>query len=166
MVEVERTLQQRFNKSPAQTGHLVQELRRSFPEAWVCGYADLIPRLLNHEKDRHVLAAAVGCGAQSIVTFNTRHFQHVAVRPYDIEVVHPDDFCTPRSVSMKRSSFADSLSRRTISDGPWSNSCGHFITPERCHRSQRPSQKPWASSYKPAPPTKSRSATHRSWCSK
>jgi predicted nucleic acid-binding protein len=92
MVEVERTLQKRFNKSPAQTGHLVHELRRSFPEAWVCGYAHLIPRLLNHEKDRHVLAAAVGCGAQSIVTFNTRHFQHAALEPYDIEVVHPDDF--------------------------------------------------------------------------
>ena len=96
MVEVERTLQKRFNKSPAQTGHLVHELRRSFPEAWVCGYAHLIARLLNHEKDRHVLAAAIGCGAQSIVTFNTRHFQPVAVRPYDIEVVHPDDFLCQR----------------------------------------------------------------------
>jgi predicted nucleic acid-binding protein len=92
ILELERTLQKRFDKSPAQTGHLVQELQQSFPEAWVQGYANLIPSLLNDKKDRHVLAAAVLCGAQSIVTFNTRHFQPDAVRPYDIEVVHPDDF--------------------------------------------------------------------------
>jgi hypothetical protein len=70
----------------------VQELQRAFPEAWVQGYADLIPSLLNHEKDRHVLAAAVHCGAQSIVTFNTRHFQPDTLRPYDVDVIHPDDF--------------------------------------------------------------------------
>jgi len=92
IVELERTLQKRFGKSTEQTGHLVRELRRAFPEAWVREYSDLIPSLLNDEKDRHVLAAAVRCGAQSIVTFNTRHFQPDAMRPYDVEVVHPDDF--------------------------------------------------------------------------
>jgi|ERR1700733_968577 len=92
IVELERTLQKRFGKSSVQTGHLVRELRRAFPEAWVQGYSDLIPSLLNEKKDRHVLAVAVCCGAQSIVTFNTRHFQPDAVRPHDVEVVHPDDF--------------------------------------------------------------------------
>jgi hypothetical protein len=92
IVELERTLQKRFGKSPEQTGHLVQELQRAFPEAGVRGYSDLIPGLLNHQKDRHVLAAAVRCGAQSIVTFNMRHFPPDAVCPYDVDVIHPDDF--------------------------------------------------------------------------
>ncbi len=92
LAEVERTLQKRFCKSPAQTGHLVQELRQSFPEAWVREYSDLMPTLRNDVKDRHVLAAAVRCGAQTIVTFNIRHFQPEAVHPYGIEVLHPDDF--------------------------------------------------------------------------
>ena len=90
--ELERTLQKRFGKSPQQTGRLVQELHRAFPEACVSGYSDVIPTLLNHEKDRHVLAAAVRCRAQSIVTFNTRHFPPDAVCPYDVDVIHPDDF--------------------------------------------------------------------------
>jgi predicted nucleic acid-binding protein len=90
--EVESVLQRRFRKSPEQTGHLVQELRQSFPEAWVRDYSELIPTLLNDVKDRHVLAAAVHCGAQSIVTFNIQHFQPEAVHPYGIHAVHPDDF--------------------------------------------------------------------------
>ncbi|MGB6941616.1 MAG: hypothetical protein WBE37_04340 [Bryobacteraceae bacterium] len=51
-----------------------------------------MPTLRNDAKDRHVLAAAVHCGAQSIVTFNIRHFQPKAVHLYGIEVLHPDDF--------------------------------------------------------------------------
>jgi predicted nucleic acid-binding protein len=92
IAELERTLQKRFSKTTEQTSHLVRELRRSFPEAWVREYSDLIPGLRNHEKDRHVMAAAVRCSAQSIVTFNTRHFQPSAVSCYDVEIVHPDDF--------------------------------------------------------------------------
>jgi hypothetical protein len=92
IAEVERTLQKRFGKTPQQTRHLVDELRCCFPEAWVRGYSDLMPTLINHEKDRHVLAAASRCDAQSIVTFNTRHFQPHALSPYDVEAVHPDDF--------------------------------------------------------------------------
>ena len=90
--ELERTLQTRFGKTADQTGHLVQELHRAFPEASVQGYSDLVPSLLNHQKDRHVLAAAVRCGAYSIVTFNKRHFPPDTLRPYDVDVVHPDDF--------------------------------------------------------------------------
>jgi hypothetical protein len=34
-------------------------LVEAFPEAMVVGYAALVPAMLNHEKDRHVAAAAV-----------------------------------------------------------------------------------------------------------
>ena len=43
----------------------------------LCGYEQLIPRMTNHEKDRHVLAAAVPGQVPIIVTFNLRHFEHL-----------------------------------------------------------------------------------------
>ncbi len=42
--------------------------------------------------DRHVLAAAIHCGAQEIVTFNLRDFPDAALHPYGIRAVHPDVF--------------------------------------------------------------------------
>ena len=79
-------------KTVEQTRHLAQQLWASFPETWVQDYRDLIPALSNHEKDRHVLAAAVRCGAQSIVTFNTRHFPSETLHAFDIEILHPVEF--------------------------------------------------------------------------
>jgi hypothetical protein len=48
--------------------------------------------LTNEAKDRHVLAAAIRSSAQTIVTFNLKHFPAEALRQYDIEAMHPDDF--------------------------------------------------------------------------
>src|SRR5690554_1170320 len=42
--------------------------------------------------DRHVLAAAIRCNANAIVTFNLKDFPDASLRQYDIEVIHPDDF--------------------------------------------------------------------------
>ena len=42
--------------------------------------------------DRHVLAAAMRCGAQTIVTFNLTDFPNERLRPLGVEAVHPDDF--------------------------------------------------------------------------
>jgi predicted nucleic acid-binding protein len=42
--------------------------------------------------DRHVLAAAIHCGAQEIVTFNLQDFPEAALRPYGIRAIHPDEF--------------------------------------------------------------------------
>jgi len=50
--------------------------------------------MTNHPKDRHVLAAAVTAGAQSIVTDNLRDVQAHALAPYDIEAQSPDAFLT------------------------------------------------------------------------
>lgn len=43
----------------------------------------------NHEKDRHVVAAAVKAGAQVIVTNNLRDFQAL---PDGVEAQSPDEF--------------------------------------------------------------------------
>lgn len=61
--------------------------------AKVTGHMQLIPSLeLPDEDDRHVLAAAITCGAQAIVTFNRRHFPASKLQPWGVEAVHPDDF--------------------------------------------------------------------------
>ena len=59
----------------------------------VTGYESLIPSLtLPDPDDRHVLAAAIRCGADLIVTFNLNDFPRHALEPYGIEAQHPDDF--------------------------------------------------------------------------
>lgn len=72
--------------------HLLAELRAQFPEAIVTGYGALIPTMTNHEKDRHVLAAAVTSDAQAIITSNSIHFPASALGPYNIEALTPDQF--------------------------------------------------------------------------
>lgn len=42
--------------------------------------------------DRHVLAAAIKCGAQTIVTFNTKDFPTSALQTWGIEAMRPDEF--------------------------------------------------------------------------
>lgn len=59
----------------------------------VFGYEPLIPSLeLPDPNDRHVLAAAIRCNANAIVTFNLRDFPDDAVSPFEIDILHPDDF--------------------------------------------------------------------------
>ena len=67
-------------------------LRRHFPEALVSGYEPLILEMANDPKDRHVLAAAVHAGAPVLLTFNLRDFPAEALAPWEVEVVHPQDY--------------------------------------------------------------------------
>ena len=65
----------------------------ALPQAMVRGYDDLISGLvLPDPDDRHVLAAAIRAGAQTIVTFNTKDFPSCVLDTYQIEARHPDDF--------------------------------------------------------------------------
>jgi len=48
--------------------------------------------MTNHPEDRHVLAAAVRCGAHAIITHNVRHFQPESAKLYGLDVLTPDDF--------------------------------------------------------------------------
>lgn len=57
------------------------------------GYEPLISSLeLPDSDDRHVLAAAIGCNAQVIVTSNLRHFPDAVLEPFNIEAQSPDEF--------------------------------------------------------------------------
>ena len=66
---------------------------RAIPEACVIDYEDLVTGLtLPDRNDRHVLAAAIRCGAGVIVTFNLKEFPDVLLAPFGIEAQHPDEF--------------------------------------------------------------------------
>lgn len=59
----------------------------------VSGYADLIDGLvLPDPNDRRVLAAAIRCGAQVIVTNNIRDFPASALAAYNVEAQTADEF--------------------------------------------------------------------------
>lgn len=59
----------------------------------VTGYESLIPSLkLPDLGDCHVLAAAIRCNADVIVTFNLKDFPADALEPYGVEAQHPDEF--------------------------------------------------------------------------
>lgn len=92
MQETTRTLETKLGLTSEQTGHLQDELKTHFADAWVEGYEALVPAMGNDAKDRHVLAAAVRSGSQTIVTFNLRHFPVEALEPWNVEAQSPDEF--------------------------------------------------------------------------
>jgi hypothetical protein len=70
-----------------------QLMDKAAPDSLVTGYEHLIPGLrLPDPNDRHVLAAAIRCGASVIVTQNLADFPPEALREYDVEAQHPDEF--------------------------------------------------------------------------
>jgi predicted nucleic acid-binding protein len=68
-------------------------MEAAVPAAKVTGYEPLVATLtLPDEDDRHVLAAAIKCSAQAIVTTNLRDFPVEALAPWEMEAQHPDTF--------------------------------------------------------------------------
>lgn len=66
---------------------------KAIPDALVTGYETLAESLrLPDPDDRHVLAAAIRCGASVIVTFNEKDFPNEALEPFGVEAQHPDLF--------------------------------------------------------------------------
>ena len=78
----------------------VDRLRRTrdlmdsaLPSADVRGWEQHMDGLvLPDPDDRHVLAAALASGASAILTINLRDFSASALRPLDVEALHPDPF--------------------------------------------------------------------------
>lgn len=70
-----------------------EKLSAVFPEALVAGYEHLKSGLkLPDNGDLHVLAAAIQCGAQHIITDNVRDFPASALEVYSIEAIEADEF--------------------------------------------------------------------------
>jgi predicted nucleic acid-binding protein len=92
MIEMKRALEKQIGLPPKKTAYLELELRRHFQDSWVTGFEPLIRKMTNDAKDRHVLAAAAHAGAQTIVTFNKRHFPAASTSPWNVEAVGPAAF--------------------------------------------------------------------------
>src|SRR3546814_919723 len=71
---------------------IIALMREHFPDAMVSGHDALVAAMTNDEKDRHVLAAAVRANAAAIITYNRSDFPPESTEPFDIEVIHPDEF--------------------------------------------------------------------------
>ena len=70
-----------------------QLMEQALPDALVTGYEHLIDSIeLPDRDDRHVLAAAVRCGASVIVTLNLGDFPSESLANFNVEAQHPDDF--------------------------------------------------------------------------
>ncbi len=70
------------------------QIESAVPDFIVDGYEQLIDSVeLPDRDDRHVVAAALRCQASAVVTFNLADFPGEALEPFDIEAIHPDDFC-------------------------------------------------------------------------
>ncbi len=68
-------------------------MNEAVPDCLVTGYEPFIASLeLPDANDKHILAAAIRCGAQIIVTFNLKDFPSEILDTYGIEAMHPDVF--------------------------------------------------------------------------
>ena len=66
---------------------------RSVPDCLIEGYEPLIEGLkLPDLNDRHVLAVAIHCNAQVIVTYNLKDFPKESLQLFEVEAQHPDVF--------------------------------------------------------------------------
>lgn len=85
-----------LKKRPELEPHLARTrtlMNQAVPDCLVTGHENLIDGLtLPDADDRHVLAAAIRCSAQIIVTFNLSDFPQAVLDPYGLEAMHPDVF--------------------------------------------------------------------------
>lgn len=90
---IRNVLKDRLDLTLAQLNRTRQLMDSSCHDCLVSGYEGLIDHLqLPDSDDRHVLAAAIRCGADAIITFNLKDFPETELQKYGIEAIHPDDF--------------------------------------------------------------------------
>ncbi len=70
----------------------VKAMNIAFPDAQVDYFNDLIPSItLPDKNDRHVVACAIKCNADYIVTFNSKDFPKSQISKFDLEIKEPDE---------------------------------------------------------------------------
>jgi len=108
--ELRRVLR-RMDYSDAQVQRRIDAMAGAFEDVFVSGYEGLIPAMTNDAKDRHVLAAAIRCGAHAIVTENVKHFPPDSVAPYGIDTLTTDQFLV-HQFHLGAEQFEDTLRRQ------------------------------------------------------
>ncbi len=94
LAEAERTLVHLHPAIAADALHdRIAAMDQFFPDAAVTGWEEIVGSLtLPDPDDRHVLAAAIVGGADTIVTANLRDFPEPTLARFNIVATHPDDF--------------------------------------------------------------------------
>jgi hypothetical protein len=90
---IDALLRNRPDLNRVQVEHTRRLMDTHIQDALVEGYEYHIESLaLPDADDRHVLAAAIHCGANVIVTANLRDFPDSVLTDFGIEALHPDKF--------------------------------------------------------------------------
>jgi hypothetical protein len=93
LAEVRRNVLAKRDVDPTAFDRTLTLMNNAFDDAMVEDWEPLVVGLdLPDPDDRHVLAAAIAGGAQSIATFNLVDFPVKRLVPHNIEAVHPDTF--------------------------------------------------------------------------
>lgn len=83
----------RIDSSEQKIQDMVATMNKACPFALVDNYEHIMDSLnLPHIDDRHVVAAAIKCNADCIVTHNLKHFPSNYLNFMGLEVVEPDAF--------------------------------------------------------------------------
>lgn len=86
-------LKNRPDLDPSKLDATRQNMDSNCHDCLITNYEVFIDHLqLPDVDDRHVLAAAIRCGADAIITFNLNDFPVTELEKYGIEAIHPDDF--------------------------------------------------------------------------
>lgn len=76
-----------------QLAHTQTLMNKALPDAMVSGFEPLISGItLPDSNDCHVVAAAIRCKAEVIVTMNLKDFPRNLMAEFEIEALHPDEF--------------------------------------------------------------------------
>jgi hypothetical protein len=109
---VDSVLERRPDLTGAQLERTRQLMCEAVPDCLVTGYQSLVAGLeLPDPNDRHVLAAAMRCHAQVIVTDNHSDFPDEDLGPYMIEAQSCDDFVF-HLVDLAPATFAATVQRQ------------------------------------------------------
>lgn len=92
LAETRRTQVGRFGWEERIADSLQAQLRTVFPESLIQGFDHLIGECTNDPKDRHVLACAIHCKAEVILTFNLRDFPPHSLARWGIAAEHHQDY--------------------------------------------------------------------------
>lgn len=94
LAEVAKNLVESGRTDTERAARVTETMAAAFPEAMVPTslISTIEPAMTNDPKDRHVLATAVGVGAEVVVTKDLKDFLPTACESFGIQVVSPDDF--------------------------------------------------------------------------
>lgn len=90
---IDALLSERSDLRREQLERTADLMNKAVPGALVTGYEALVDGLeLPDPDDRHVLAAAIRCGAAAIITTNLKDFPKDQLDTFETLAIHPDDF--------------------------------------------------------------------------